>query len=58
MSEASLTVSKSLFSTSVSPFLPCKQVHWHHFSRFHIYALIEGEGGTQRVALTCTYYHV
>ena len=33
-------VSISLFSMSVSLFLPCKQVHWHHFSRFHIHALI------------------
>ena len=29
------TVSKSLFSMSTSPLLPCKQVH--HLSRFHIY---------------------
>ena len=29
-----------LFSTSVSPFLLCKQVHLYHFSRFHIYMLI------------------
>ena len=34
----SLTVFTSLFSTSVSPFLPCKQVHQYHLSRFHIYA--------------------
>ena len=27
-------------SLSTSPFLPCKQVHQCHFSRFHIYALI------------------
>ena len=33
------TMSASLFSTSASPFLPWKQVH--HFSRFHIYALIK-----------------
>ena len=33
-------VSISLFSTSVSLFLPCKQVHLYHFSRFHIYALL------------------
>ena len=32
--------STRLFSTSVSPSLPCKLVHLHHFSRFHIYALI------------------
>ena len=32
-------VSILLFSTSVSLFLPCKQVHLYHFSRFHIYAL-------------------
>ena len=30
----------SLFSKSVSLFLPSKQVHRYHFSRFHIYALI------------------
>ena len=29
-----------LFSTSVSLFMPCKLVRLHHFSRFHIYALI------------------
>ena len=28
------------FSASVSLFLPYKQVHQHHFSRFHVYALI------------------
>ena len=33
-------VSICLFSTSVSQFLPCKQVHLYHFSRFHISALI------------------
>ena len=33
-------VSVSLFSMSASLFLPCKQVHRHHFSRFHIHALI------------------
>ena len=33
-------VSIHLFSTSVSPFLLCRQVHLYHFSRFHIYALI------------------
>ena len=27
-------------STSASPFLPCKQVHQYHFSRFHLYALV------------------
>ena len=32
-------VSTSPFSTSVSPFLPCKQVQYQ-FSRLHIYALI------------------
>ena len=31
-----------LFSTSVSVFLFCKQVHLCHFSRFHIYVLIYG----------------
>ena len=34
------TVSTSLFSKSASLFLPCKQVHWYHFARFHMYALI------------------
>ena len=29
-------VSTSPFSTSVSLFLSCSQVHQHHFSRFHI----------------------
>ena len=33
-------VSMSLFSTSVSLFLPCKPVHLYHLSRFHIYVLI------------------
>ena len=33
-------VSICLFSASVSQFLPCRQVHLYHFSRFHIYALI------------------
>ena len=33
-------VSISLFSTSVSQFLPYKPVHLYHFPRFHIYALI------------------
>ena len=28
------------FPTSVPLFLPCKQVHLYHFSRFHIHALI------------------
>ena len=37
---SSLIVPSHLFSTSASLFLPCKQVHQHHFSRFHIYALI------------------
>ena len=35
-----LLVSIWLFSTSVSLFLPCKQVHLYRFSRFHLYALI------------------
>ena len=30
----------NLFSSSVFLFLPCKEVHQYHFSRFHIYALI------------------
>ena len=34
------TVSRSLFLMSASPFLPCKQVHQYHFSRFHIQVLI------------------
>ena len=34
------TVPISLFSTSVSPFLPWKLVHQYHFSRFQIYVLI------------------
>ena len=34
----SLSVSIHLFSTSVSLFLPCKQVHLYHFSRFQICA--------------------
>ena len=29
------------FSTSAYLFLPCQQVHLHHFSRFHIYALVD-----------------
>ena len=33
-------VSICLISTSASLFLPCKQVHLYHFSRFHIYTLI------------------
>ena len=33
-------VSKYPFSTSVSLFLPCKQVHLYHFLRFHIYIYI------------------
>ena len=33
-------VSIYLFSTSVSLFPLCKQVHLYHFSRFHLYALI------------------
>ena len=34
------TMSTSPFSTSASLFLPCKQVHQYHFSRFHLYVLI------------------
>ena len=33
-------MSTSLISMSASLFLPCKQVHLYHFSRFHIYVLI------------------
>ena len=36
----SCTIFTILFSIPASPFLPCKQVHQSHFSRFHIYALI------------------
>ena len=35
-----LTVSTNPCSTSVFPFLPCKQVHPSCFSRFHTYVLI------------------
>ena len=35
----SLTVSTSLFSMSVSLFLPCKQALLHHFPGFHTYVL-------------------
>ena len=34
------TESTSLFSTSASLLLPCKQVLQYHFSRFHVYALL------------------
>ena len=34
------SVSISVFSMSVSPLLPCKQVHQYHFSRFRIFILI------------------
>ena len=34
------TVSKGLFSTSVSAFLPCKQVHPYHLSRFLVYRCV------------------
>ena len=34
------TVSKSLFSTSASLFVPCRQVHLYHFSKLHIYIYI------------------
>ena len=36
---SSHTVSTSPFPTSAFPFLPCKEVHQYHFSRFHIHAL-------------------
>ena len=36
-SSPSPTVSTSPFSRSASPFLPWKQVHQDHFSRFHTY---------------------
>ena len=32
--------SKSPFSPTVSPFLPCKQVHQHHLPRSHMHALV------------------
>ena len=35
-----LIVFRSSFSASASLFLPCKQVHLYHFSRFHIYVLM------------------
>ena len=37
---SSPTVSINPFSTFVSSFLPCRQVHHYHFSRFHIYVLV------------------
>ena len=33
------TASAALLSASPSPFLPCTEVHQHHFSEFHIYEL-------------------
>ena len=33
-------MSTRLFSTSASPFLCCKYVHLHHFSRVHVHMLI------------------
>ena len=33
-------MSTSPFSMSVSPFVPCKQVHQYCFSNVHIYALL------------------
>jgi len=39
-------LSVSLFSTSASPSLLCKQVHQHHPSRFHIYVPIHGTSNT------------
>ena len=33
-------MSVSLFSVSVSPLLPWKEILWHYLSRFHIYALV------------------
>ena len=39
-SPSPLPVSTSLLSTSVTLFLPCKQVYQCHFSRLHVYALI------------------
>ena len=33
-------VPKRLFSMSASLFLPCKQIHLYHFSRFHLHVLI------------------
>ena len=34
------TGSTGLFSRSASPFLSCKQVPQHHFSRFHVYMCV------------------
>ena len=34
------TESQSLFFMSVSPLLPCKQIHQYHLSRLHMYVLI------------------
>ena len=36
----SLLMSISLFSMSVSPLLPCKQILQYYFSRFHIYMCV------------------
>ena len=35
-----LPMSVSLFSVSVSPLLPWKEILWHYLSRLHIYALV------------------
>ena len=40
------SVSVSLFSMSVSPVLPCKELHQYHLSRFLIYLLEENTGRT------------
>ena len=45
------TVSKHLFSMSVSVFLHCKQAHLYHFFRLHIYMLIA------KSYLQCGFYY-
>ena len=44
------TIFTILFCVSASPFLPCKQVHQFHFSRFHIFAL------TYDICFSLTYF--
>ena len=45
----------SLFSTSMSPVLPCKWVHQYHLSRFHIYrkGRANGESSIDIYTLSC-----
>ena len=40
LASTSPAMSTSPFSTSASPFLPCKQVHQYHLSRSHVHALV------------------